>query len=88
MDLRQDQPIALYDQLKTLLTGQVLSGVYGTGGRLPTGHQLCQRFGLSRTPVTRALAGLAAGGAVLRRRRHGTFVNPHWLSGRAAGNGG
>ena len=83
MDLIRDQPIPLYYQLKILLTKEILSGVYGTDGRLPTEHQLCERFGLSRTPVTHALTDLAAEGVVLRRRRHGTFVNPHWLARRA-----
>ncbi|HEX3490017.1 MAG TPA: extracellular solute-binding protein [Streptosporangiaceae bacterium] len=83
MDLTRDQPIPVYYQLKTLLTEEILSGVYGTDGRLPTEHELCERFGLSRTPVTHALTDLAAEGVVLRRRRHGTFVNPHWLARRA-----
>jgi ABC-type glycerol-3-phosphate transport system substrate-binding protein/DNA-binding transcriptional regulator YhcF (GntR family) len=83
MDLTRDQPIPVYYQLKTLLIEEILSGVYGTDGRLPTEHELCERFGLSRTPVTHALTDLAAEGVVLRRRRHGTFVNPHWLARRA-----
>lgn len=83
MDLTRGQPIPVYYQLKTLLTEEILSGVYGTDGRLPTEHELCERFGLSRTPVTHALTDLAAEGVVLRRRRHGTFVNPHWLARRS-----
>ena len=82
MELTRDQPIPVYYQLKTLITEEILSGVYGTDGRLPTEHELCERFGLSRTPVTHALTELAAEGVVLRRRRHGTFVNPHWLTRR------
>jgi multiple sugar transport system substrate-binding protein len=80
MGLTRDKPIPVYYQLKTLLTEEILSGVYGTDGRLPTEHELCERFGVSRTPVTHALTELADEGMVLRRRRHGTFVNPHWLS--------
>jgi multiple sugar transport system substrate-binding protein len=83
MDLTRDQPIPVYYQLKTLLTEEILSGAYGTDGRLPTEHELCERYGLSRTPVTHALTDLAAEGVVIRRRRHGTFVNPHWLARRA-----
>jgi ABC-type glycerol-3-phosphate transport system substrate-binding protein/DNA-binding transcriptional regulator YhcF (GntR family) len=83
MDLSRGLPIPVYYQLKTMLTEEILSGVYGTDGRLPTEHELCERFGLSRTPVTHALTDLAAEGVVLRRRRHGTFVNPHWLARRA-----
>ena len=83
MDLTRGRPIPVYYQLKTLLTEEILSGVYGTDGRLPTEHELCERFGLSRTPVTHALTDLATEGVVLRRRRYGTFVNPHWLARQA-----
>ncbi|MQA76282.1 MAG: extracellular solute-binding protein [Solirubrobacterales bacterium] len=74
------RPIPLYFQLKTYLLQQILSGRYGNSDRLPTEHELCERFGASRTPVHRALAELAEEGVILRRRRHGTFVNPHWIS--------
>lgn len=82
MEPSRDRPIPLYYQLKTLLLEEILRGSYGTDGRLPTEHELCVRLGVSRTPVTRALSELAAEGVVLRRRRHGTFVNPHWLARR------
>jgi ABC-type glycerol-3-phosphate transport system substrate-binding protein/DNA-binding transcriptional regulator YhcF (GntR family) len=73
------QPIPLYFQLKTLLLEEILEGRYPPESRLPTEHELCERFGISRTPVTRALSELAEEGVVLRQRRRGTFVNPHWL---------
>jgi multiple sugar transport system substrate-binding protein len=72
------QPIPIYFQLKTLLLEEILSGRYDGGARLPTEHELCARFGISRTPVKRALSQLADEGVVLRTRRRGTFVNPHW----------
>lgn len=78
--LDPEQPIPIYFQLKTFLTEEILSGRYGPDDRLPTEHELCERFGISRTPVNRALSELAEEGMILRRRRHGTFVNPHWLS--------
>jgi ABC-type glycerol-3-phosphate transport system substrate-binding protein/DNA-binding transcriptional regulator YhcF (GntR family) len=73
------QPTPIYFQLKTLLLEEILSGRYGVGGRLPTEHELCGLYGVSRTPVTRALSELAQDGVILRHRRRGTFVNPHWL---------
>jgi multiple sugar transport system substrate-binding protein len=74
------QPIPLYFQLKTLLLEQILEGRYdGEAGRLPTEHELCERYDISRTPVTRALSELAEEGVILRHRRRGTFVNPHWM---------
>jgi multiple sugar transport system substrate-binding protein len=88
MSLTRGNPVPVYYQLKVLLTEEILRGVYGTDGRLPTEQELCARFGLSRTPVTHALTELAADGLVLRRRRHGTFVNPDWLAGRDAASAG
>lgn len=73
------RPIPPYFQLKSLLLEAILRGEYAPGDRLPTEHELCARYGISRTPVSRALSELAAEGVILRRRRHGTFVNPHWL---------
>jgi multiple sugar transport system substrate-binding protein len=76
------QPIPLYFQLKTLLLEEILEGRYDSESRLPTEHELCDRFGISRTPVTRALSELAEEGVILRHRRRGTFVNPHWMRPR------
>jgi multiple sugar transport system substrate-binding protein len=80
--LDPDQPIPIYFQLKTYLEQEILSGRYGPEDRLPTEHELCAQFGISRTPVNRALSELADEGMILRRRRHGTFVNPHWAGRR------
>lgn len=75
------RPIPLYLQLKTLLLEELLLGAYRVGERIPTEHEFCERYGISRTPVTRALSELAEEGVILRHRRRGTFVNPHWLRG-------
>jgi ABC-type glycerol-3-phosphate transport system substrate-binding protein/DNA-binding transcriptional regulator YhcF (GntR family) len=76
------QPIPLYFQLKTLIVEEILDGRYDGGRRLPTEHELCERYAISRTPVSRALSELAEEGVILRQRRRGTFVNPHWLRRR------
>jgi len=72
------QPIPIFFQLKTLLLEDILGGRYDGDGRLPTEHEFCERYRISRTPVRRALSELAEEGVVLRHRRRGTFVNPHW----------
>ena len=82
MELDPSQPIPIYFQLKTLLLEEILKGRYGADGRLPTEHELCLRFGISRTPVSRALSELADEGLILRHRRRGTFVNSHGLRRR------
>lgn len=70
--------IPVYAQLKTLLLEEILRGKYGPDEQLPTEHELCVSYGISRTPVSRALSELAAAGVIVRHRRRGTFVNPHW----------
>ena len=82
MSIDPKQPITIYYQLKTLLLEEILSGRYGPEDRLPTEHELCKEFAISRTPVSRALSELADEGVILRHRRRGTFVNPHWLRRR------
>jgi multiple sugar transport system substrate-binding protein len=82
MEIDPQLPIPLYFQLKTLLLEEILRGRYGPDQRLPTEHELCDRYAISRTPVTRALTELADEGVILRHRRRGSFVNPHWLSRR------
>jgi multiple sugar transport system substrate-binding protein len=77
-EIDASQPIPIYFQLKRLLLEDILGGRYDGDGRLPTEHELCERYRISRTPVTRALSELAEEGVVLRHRRRGTFVNPHW----------
>lgn len=73
------QPLPAYYRLKRRLLADIEAGRYGLDGRLPTEHDLCATYGLSRTPVTRALSELAAEGVVVRHRRRGTFVNPDWV---------
>lgn len=80
------QPLPVYVQLKTLLLEGIIGGRYAAGERLPTEHELCALYGISRTPVHRALAELAEEGAILRHRRRGTFVNPHWLTQHGSGD--
>src|SRR5918996_3406427 len=75
-------PIPLYFQVKRALLEAMLRGDYGPDDRLPTEHELCALYGISRTPITRALSELAEEGVIVRHRRRGTFVNPHWAARR------
>lgn len=82
MSIDPNRPLPLYLQLKTLLLEEMLQGIYRPGDRLPTEQAICQRYGISRTPVTRAFSELAEEGVVLRHRGRGTFVNPLWVPRR------
>lgn len=65
---------ALHRQVFLVLRDQISTGVYMPGGVLPKEEALCERYGVSRITVRRALADLAAQGFVERRQGLGTFV--------------
>src|SRR5262245_3142783 len=84
-EIDPQEPIPIYVQLKSLLLEDIVRGRYGSDGQLPTEHELCAIYRISRTPVHRALSELAADAVILRHRRRGTFVNPHWLRRNPSG---
>ena len=47
-----------YLEIKAELIGEIRSGAYPIGALLPTEHDLCQRFEVSRFTVRQALKGL------------------------------
>jgi GntR family transcriptional regulator len=62
------QGTARYRQLAAALRADVLGGVYGEGGRLPSEEALAEAHGVSRGTVRQALALLRAEGVVTSRR--------------------
>ena len=64
---------SLHRQLFMVLRDEIARGVHA-GGMLPKDEALCERFGVSRITVRRALGDLAALGLVERRHGIGTFV--------------
>lgn len=56
------------------LTGQILSGAWPPGYRIPFEHELTKQYNCSRMTVHRALTQLAEAGLITRRRRAGSFV--------------
>ncbi|MGJ7608032.1 GntR family transcriptional regulator [Variovorax sp. LT1R20] len=73
---------SLHRQLFTVLRDEITRGVYASGA-LPKEEALCERFGVSRITVRRALADLAALGLVERRHGLGTFVRADLPKARA-----
>jgi DNA-binding LacI/PurR family transcriptional regulator len=61
---------AIYEEL----LGEIQSGVYGPGERLPSEALLCERFGASRITVAKAFQTLQNEGMVVRRPGSGTYV--------------
>ena len=65
---------ALHRQVFLVLRDEIRRGVLVPGRALPKEEALCERFGVSRITVRRALADLAALGVVERRQGIGNFV--------------
>jgi len=63
-----------YQTLLNDLVSRVRSGAYPVGSLLPTEHQLCEEFQLSRFTVREALRRMTEMGMVVRLTRQGTRV--------------
>lgn len=64
-----------YREIHDSLRQQITSGSWPPGHKLPTEPELAKEFGCARMTISRALAALADGGLITRRRRAGTVVN-------------
>jgi GntR family transcriptional regulator, transcriptional repressor for pyruvate dehydrogenase complex len=64
----------LSDQLYGQILEQIVSGALREGDKLPSEHQICQAFQVSRPTVREALMRLHADGLVTTRQGSGTFV--------------
>lgn len=65
-----------YMQVARTLRKEIVDGVYPVGSQLPTEHELCQRFSVSRYTVREALRRLREDHLVSSRPRAGTVVVP------------
>lgn len=65
-----------YIQVARALRKEIVDGVYPVGSQLPTEHELCQRFSVSRYTVREALRRLREDNLVSSRPRAGTTVVP------------
>jgi GntR family transcriptional regulator len=66
--------IPFYHQLKSLVVEQISRDGLTPGDRLPSDHELCERYGVSRTVVRQALGELESEGVLVREKGRGTFV--------------
>ncbi len=64
-----------YREIFEKLQGDISSGRYKAGGRLPSEAELVRRFGVSRMTVFRAMRELQSLGIVTRRVGSGTYVS-------------
>jgi GntR family transcriptional regulator, transcriptional repressor for pyruvate dehydrogenase complex len=72
-----DAPRGLTAELVARLTGDIMSGKFPPGSRLPTEQEIIAATGVSRTVVREAVAGLKADRLVVTRQGAGTFVADH-----------
>lgn len=66
----------LYLQVAASLKEEILSGIHPVGAQLPTEHDLCARFAVSRFTVREALRQLRDDGLIMSRQGAGTVVVP------------
>jgi DNA-binding GntR family transcriptional regulator len=69
---RQQRP--RYSEIEDILREEIQTGVHKLGTRLPTEHELCERFGVSRFTVRQALSRLREAGILDARPGIGTIV--------------
>lgn len=62
------------DSVYGQLLDEIMAGGFPEGARLPTEHQLAQRFAVSRPVVREALQRLQSDGVVMARQGSGTYV--------------
>jgi GntR family transcriptional regulator len=65
-----------YLQVARTLRKEIVDGVYPVGSQLPTEHELCERFAVSRYTIREALRRLRDDNLVESRPRAGTLVVP------------
>lgn len=64
----------LYQQLADRLTAAIRADQYPVGERIPSEHELAERYGIGRPTVRQATELLVRKGMLARRRGAGTFV--------------
>lgn len=85
--LDRDRAEPLYHQLQVLLRGRILSGEWAPGTRIPTEHELCDSYGVSRVTTRQAVRNLVDEGYLVRQAGRGTFVKAPVLTAGERGLG-
>lgn len=79
VSIRRDVPIPYYYQLIQVLQSEIHAGSWLPNAAIPSEHELCRMFNVSRTVVRQALGELVAKGLLYRVKGKGTFVTPSKL---------
>ena len=71
-------PTSLHQRILGDIQGNILSGKWQPGRRIPVEHELMRQYRCSRMTVNKVLTQLAQAGIIERRRKVGSFVRrPH-----------
>lgn len=74
MKLNLESPVPLYHQLQEILRLKIANRAWSVGTQIPSEHELCRTFGVTRPTVRQALEGLVREGLLVKRRGKGAFV--------------
>jgi GntR family transcriptional regulator len=74
MKLDISSPVPLYQQLQDILRAEIVAKARKPGSKLPSEHELCREYGITRPTVRQALEGLVREGVVQKHRGKGAFV--------------
>lgn len=72
LDRAADSPI--WFQLLRIVEAGIAGGLWEAGDRIPSEHELCRHYGVSRTSVREALSRLEQSGIIRREQGRGAFV--------------
>lgn len=72
-------PVPIYEQIKTWIKGQIISGAWPEQYKLLAEAELASELEVSRGTVRKAIADLTKEGLIVRTHGRGTFVAPRAL---------
>ena len=73
--LRTEDASPLYVQVMQRILSDIDEGVYSAGDRIPNETKLCEKYGVSRITVRRAVEELSKKGVLTKHQGKGTFVS-------------
>ncbi|MDO5812258.1 MAG: GntR family transcriptional regulator [Bacillota bacterium] len=74
INIDKKKKIPLYEQIKNSIIAAIDNGILKEGDKLPTEHELCDTFHVSRIVAKQAYTELLTTGKIERKRSKGTFV--------------
>ena len=72
--MNSDGDKTLHQRIVADIEGQIVSGAWPPGHRIPFELDLAEQYGCSRMTVNKALTQLANAGLIERRRKAGSYV--------------